>query len=184
MIDEKYLKKILEGSKRATIRLSKPKLSPGDEAYLHSGGKIRGIIRILSIKKKLFEELDEEDAKREGFSSLEELRKELQEIYGDLRGKRLWIIEFELLEAIEREESYGDPKKIAEEALERLELKPEEAMILRLVKETGSIRKAAKILYGDPLARRKIRRVLRCMKEKLERRENLGDLQGGNMNGK
>ncbi len=174
MVDGKYLDAILSGRKTLTIRLNKPKLEPGDLAYIHSKGKIRGIIRVKRVYSKRFEELTEEEAMKDGFETLEELKEALQEHYGDLKGKRLWIIEFELVERMEKEESYGDPVEIAKEALEKLELKDGERRILEAIVRTGSIRKTAELLYGDPLRRKRIRSVLRRVMRKLRAQENLG----------
>ena len=175
MIDGKYLDAILSGKKTLTIRLNKPKLSPGDLAYIHSKGKIRGIIRVKRVYRKKFEELTEEEALKDGFSSLEELKKALEEHYGNLQGRTLRVIEFELVKRLELDEYTPDPVEIARKALERLKLSPLERRVAEAVLETGSIRKAAEKLYGDKLKRRVIRRVLRRLEKKLEKEGNLGE---------
>jgi hypothetical protein len=54
-----------------------------------------------------------------------------------------------------------------------MSLKESERRILEAVISGGSIRKAAEILYGDPLKRRNIRRLLRRLERKLRDQENL-----------
>ena len=166
MLKEKYLPLVLEGKKRVTIRRF-TRLKEGDLFYIHSGGKVWGIGKVLSIKKVKKDDIGEDIAEKEGMR-LEELKRELNRYYGK-KNIPLYVIEFEVLEVfkepVEMERKfYGNmtPKEIAEEALEKglFRNDPEAEDILRRVRETGSIRKVA-FEMGGLKKRGKIRAVLR-----------------------
>lgn len=159
---EKYKELLLSGKKKATVR-SWTNLKAGDKALVHCGGKIIGIAKILSVEKKKIDEFTEEDAKIEGFNSLEDFLREVRNYYGK---DELYFIKFEF-EPFEREiepheyhyEGY-DIDRIVDEALEKLELSEKEREILLLYKKYGSIRKVAKKL-GGWRKRGEIRKVIR-----------------------
>lgn len=88
--------KLLEAEKKTTtirfrrglIRCPAPgdlplfETRPSDKSY----EKLIGKIRIDSIVVKRFIELESADAERDGFSSKEELKEKLKEIYGSIKG--------------------------------------------------------------------------------------------------
>jgi hypothetical protein len=86
-----YVKLLKEGRKTTTVRIEKGKLRypaaenlrlietrPDDETY----AKSVGIVTLEKIVIKRFGELDDGDARRDGFSSNDELKSSLQKIYG------------------------------------------------------------------------------------------------------
>lgn len=165
----KFAEEILKGRKRATVR-KKVNLKPGDTVFVHSGGKIIGTARIISVEKKRVEELTDEDAKLDGFESREEMMRELERL--GYRGE-VYLVRFEFEAMSERdpyELHYGnkDLREIAREALEKLELRDEERRIIEIFLRSGSIRRAAMRLGGLE-KRRKIRDVLRRCGEMLQR---------------
>ena len=169
---EKYLKSLLSGKKRATIRTS-TNLKPGDIVFVHCGGKIIGKAEVNSVEEKFVEELTEEDAKADGFSNLKELKRELKKLYGDV--DRFYIIRFTLRpfeNAVTPHEMYygsaeADLLEIAKTALEKLNLSEEEKKILEIFLNCGSIKKAA-IKLGGLRKRKVVREVLRKCSSKLK----------------
>ncbi len=96
--DEEYVVPILRRKKKTTIRKGIKTCPVGDVITLTAGNEpfARAIIRKAVIKR--VKELTEEDALRDGFSSLEELINALRKIYGDLHENELvTIIHFELV---------------------------------------------------------------------------------------
>ena len=165
---DKYKELLKSGKKTATIRLQCP-YKRGQEVFVHCGGEIIGTAKIIDIQEKKLEELTEEDAKADGFSSLEELLEELRKLYGS--PEKVYIIRFKFKEFKEginpHEMYYGDADlvEIAKKALENLKLNEKDREILELFVKTGSIRKTAMKLGG--LKRRGIiRKILRkCYNE-------------------
>ncbi len=169
---DKYRNLLLNGKKRATIRIY-TNLKPGDEVYIHCGGKIIGIAEIEDVQEKRIDELTEEDAKIDGFESLDELIREIKGIYGDIES--VYVIKFRLKRfknsVVPHEMYYGDADltQIAEKALENLDLSEEERKVLELFLKTGSIRKTAFRLGG--IRKRKVVRDLlrKCYSELKEK---------------
>ncbi len=159
---EKYKELILSGKKRATVR-KRANLKPGDEAFVHCGGKIIGVAKIIDVERKKIEDFSEDDAKLEGFNSLEDFLRELKNYYDD---EELYFIKFDFRpfeKEVEPRELYYenyDIDKIVDEALEKLDLSEREKEILLLYKKYGSIRKVAKKLGGWK-KRGEIRKVIR-----------------------
>ena len=189
MIKSKFAEDILNGRKRATIRLGKVE-ARSKEFYIHSGGRIIARARLKSIRYKKVRELTDEDAKIDGLSSRQELIDELRNYYGDISDDdTVTIIEFEILEKLnEPEEKYLPnlpPHKIAQLALENLKFPEKEEIILRTLATTKSIRKTAKKLFGKLSMRWKIRKVLRkALRKLLETgiiEENIGGIKIGKM---
>lgn len=81
--------KLLDGSKTQTIRLPRKRpLKVGDKLLIY--WKLRtkqckkiGESKILTIERKRFKDLTEEDARRDGFSTLKELREALLKKHKD-----------------------------------------------------------------------------------------------------
>ncbi len=94
-----YADAILKGEKRSTIRLrSSYKVGEVVEIYVGSARIGRAVIR--HIDRKRLSEIDDHDARIDGFRDRAELLKELMKIYGKkVLGKNpeLYIIRFELL---------------------------------------------------------------------------------------
>uniref|UniRef100_A0A7C3ZCG2 ASCH domain-containing protein n=1 Tax=Archaeoglobus fulgidus TaxID=2234 RepID=A0A7C3ZCG2_ARCFL len=166
----KYAKALMEGEKKLTIR-KWTNLKEGDEVLVHSGGKIIGRARILSVQKKQISEITDEEAKLDGFRGAEELRREIERMGYD---GEVFLIHFDFkpLEAVNPHNLYygnADLEEIARKSLENLELDERERKVLEIFLKYGSIRKAARKL-GGARKRGEIRKILRkCYKELLEK---------------
>lgn len=168
MIKGKYVELILSGKKKATIRLGlvRPKYN---EMILHGGGKPIAKIKITNVRYKRVKELDERDAKIDGFKSLEDLIKHLRKAYGDINPNDLvTIIEFEViqkLDVLEPQQPYLGlkPSDLARISLRYLrdKLNEDEIRILVDLTRTNSIRKTALNMFGTLNRRSIIRRILR-----------------------
>ncbi|MCD6323656.1 MAG: ASCH domain-containing protein [Desulfurococcales archaeon] len=89
---------IASGSKTSTIRLSS-NLRAGDEVELIAGGIRLGMARIESVEVKKVRELTDDDARRDGFSSRDELVETLKRLYrskGLNEGTEVKLIRFKL----------------------------------------------------------------------------------------
>jgi uncharacterized protein YqfB (UPF0267 family) len=95
--NEKLIPKILEGKKTSTIR--EEKLCEMGEVVILKSKEFYGIGKIVNIYSKKLGELTEEEALKDGFNNLEELKEfwiiELGKKWDDNR--LVWIIEFQLL---------------------------------------------------------------------------------------
>ncbi len=156
------------GKKRATIRL-KCNLKKGDEVFVHCGGKIIGTAEITDVIVKGLNELDEEDAKEDGFDSREELLREIKRLYGN--PEKVCIIKFKFKEfkseVTPHKMYYGDEDlvEMAKRALEHLNLSERDRKILQIFVRTRSIRKTA-LKLGGIRKRGVVRKVLRsCIRE-------------------
>ncbi len=168
MLKKKWGELLLEGRKRATIRLGvvRPKY---EELIVHSGGRPIAKVRVKSVRVKRVRDLSDEDARLDGFTSLEELLQALREAYGRVSpDDPVTIIELELvkrLDELESDDPYMglEPADIARLALRYLrgEFDEEELRILRSLTATNSIRTTAYRLYGSPVNRARVRRTLR-----------------------
>ena len=174
MLKRRFVDKILSGEKATTIRLGKVGIR-SREFYIHAGGRIVARAVVEGIAYKRVKELTDEDAKADGFSSVLELKEELKRFYPNIK-EHDWvtIIRFRVVERIDKAEThvYGglSAYEVAKKALEyseQLSLDDEEIKVLRKIVETGSIRAAARELYGHPLKRRRIRRILWNVVKKL-----------------
>ncbi len=176
MFSKKYLKELLSGSKLTTIRAGNIKYKPGDVVLVYCGGLVLGRARILRVERRKLIDLTEEDARRDGFSSLHELLKALKQHYPNIRRDTpLVLIEFEWVEKFETPLSDADyswnydkdPLEVAKLALEKLDdLSFEERVVLETFVKAGSIRKAARKL-GGLSTRSLVRGVLRRVAERL-----------------
>ncbi len=94
---KKYKEAIISERKTTTIRLE-TKLKPGDVVDLIVGEENLGKAEVKDVKEATIEGLTDEHAKRDGFSSKEELLRELYSIYGKLKSDtKVKIIEFNLI---------------------------------------------------------------------------------------
>ncbi len=174
-IKGKYKEAILSGKKRATIR-TRCNFNEGEEVLVHCGNAIIGIAKITKIRKKDFHSLSQRDALIDGFDSVNDLKNELKNIYGnDLKNRSFYIIEFRFFKAEVEKTPYSiyygnkNPVEIAELAIENLELSKEEKRILDAVLKVKSIKKAA-LLLGSWKKRNKVREVLRKSYSRLRKR--------------
>ena len=77
----RYVKDILSGKKRATVRLGKKGVRPGMTIYLSVGGRPFAKAKVVAVRYKKLKELTEEEVKKEGYRSVSELLRELRKIY-------------------------------------------------------------------------------------------------------
>ncbi|MEZ0394626.1 MAG: ASCH domain-containing protein [Desulfurococcaceae archaeon] len=174
MLKGKYGEAVLRGEKVTTIRrgVVKPKY---EEIILHWGGRPAAIARITAVRYKKLFELSDEDARKDGFNSREELIREIKSVYRGVRPDEVFtIIEFQVLKRLDEldlGEPYGGlrPQDLARIVLRccREKLSDEEAKVLLELTRTGSIRATAIKLYGNPSKRQVIRRILKKWYEQL-----------------
>ncbi|NPA86868.1 MAG: ASCH domain-containing protein [Candidatus Diapherotrites archaeon] len=77
----KYVRSVLSGKKRATVRLGRKGVKPGMTVYLAVGGRPFAKAKVVKVSHKKLKELSPEEIKKEGYSSFKELLRELREIY-------------------------------------------------------------------------------------------------------
>ncbi len=173
----KYLDMLRSGQKRGTVRLGKLKIEPGTVVTIHSGGYVVGKAIIIGVDYKKVRELTEEDAKEDGFKSLQELLNALKAHYPSLsEDDDVTVIRFDIVEKPDKpvmssEYPYDghDPFEIATMALKNLKLDEEDRKVLEVFLEEGSIRRTAKRLGSVKMrnyVREVIRRAYRELKEK------------------
>ncbi len=168
MIKGVFVDKILSGEKVSTIRVGivKPKYR---EVIIHGGGRPIAKVKVTDVIYKKVKELDDNDAKRDGFNSKDELINALRKVYGNISPEDLvTIIKFEVvqrLDMLSTEDPYLglEPADIARLGLRYLkDLLDERAVkILEDLTRTNSIRKTSLKLYGDIEKRWIVRKVLR-----------------------
>ncbi len=194
MVKGEYVKDILSGRKRATIRLGIVKLKH-NELIVHGGGRPVAKIRVTNVRYKRVSELTDEDAAIDGFASKEELLEALRRAYGEVKpDDYVTIIEFEVVQRLDQlpvQDPYMglEPADIARLALRYLqeEFNEEERRILLELTRTNSIRAVAFRLYRDLGKRWRVRRVLRRALRMLVERgylrvksvANQGELENG-----
>ena len=93
-----YLKLLVSGRKRSTIRLDK-KYREGEVVYIaDTDGRIYGKARIKRVQEKTIRSLNSADAIIDGFEGVRELREALYHIYGKLsRDRKIYIYYLEIL---------------------------------------------------------------------------------------
>ena len=168
MMRKEYAEMLLNGTKRATIRLGKviPKYY---EIIVHSGGRPICKATITGVTYKKVSELSDEDARKDGFQSREELIRELKKVYGKLREvDTVTIIELKVTQRLDNLPSDDpylglQPPDIARLAMRylRREFVGVERKVLEELAKGKSIREVAKEFTGDPTKRWFVRRVLR-----------------------
>ncbi len=182
MVKGEYIDLILSGKKKATIRLGlvKPKYN---EMILHGGGRPIAKIKVTNVRYKRVKELDERDAKIDGFKSVDDLLRHLKKAYGDVKPDDIvTIIEFDVvqrLDNLEPEHPYLglEPGDLARIALRYLKdkISENEVKILMDLTRTNSIRKTSINLYGTLNKRNIVRKTLRKVLKMLI---DLGILRG------
>ncbi len=95
---QRYGADILEGKKSSTIRLTSS-LKKGDIVEIRAGNIKIGTAVIEDVEVKEVRDLTDEDAKKDGFSSKEELVEALRRIYGKKisENTEVKLIKFKLL---------------------------------------------------------------------------------------
>ena len=181
MLRGAYADKLLSGEKATTVRLGifKPKY---DEVIVHGHGRPLAKARITRVEYKLVRELTEEDARRDGFSSLEEMLDALKKVYGDISpDDKVTILHLEVVQRLDDlpvEDPYMglEPADIARLGLRYLrgDLSDEEVRVLEDLTRTNSIRSTAVRLYGSLGRRWRVRKVLRRVLRLLRARRLLG----------
>ncbi len=179
-----FREEILKGEKTITIRLPRKKFRVGETVRIDCGDKILGKAVIRKIYRKKIKELTEEEIRKDGLKSRNELIKKLRKLYGKKIGPdtEVEVIEFELKEILEEDFysfHYGDLNitEIARKGLEMEGLSEEEKEILRDLIKEKSIRKVALKRFGSLNKRWIIRKILRKVVKRLGRDEG-GDISG------
>ena len=181
MVKGKYVEKILDGRKRATVRKGLVK-TKYPEIIIHGGGRPVAKARIKAVTHKRVGELTDEDARLDGFNSRDELIRELRRVYGEL-SEEDWvtIIEFEVVQRLDNlpvEKPYhglapGDLARIALRYLRDV-LSSEDIRVLEDLTRTNSIRATAYRLYGSINKRNRVRKTLRKVLKMLEEKGIIG----------
>ena len=177
MVRGEFVKPILEGVKKATIRMGVvvPKY---DEVIIHGGGRPIAKARIIDVVYKRVSELTGADAALDGFSNREELIEALKKVYGRVSpDDMVTIIKFEVVQRLDEVRSDDvycglNPSDIARIYLRYLKesASEEDRRVLELLSRGLSIREVAKKLYGSPERRFRVRRaVRRALKELISR---------------
>ncbi len=178
MVKGRFVDLILSGRKTTTIRLGRV-VPKHDEIIIHGGGRPVAKAKIKSVVYKRVRELTEEDARKDGYSTVEELIRDLEQVYGRRVSPDdiVTIIEFEVVQTftdLNPEDVYlglspVDVARIAYRYLRR-ELSEDEKRILDAVLRYRSIREAALKLFGTLNKRWVIRKVLRkCLRRLIEK---------------
>ncbi len=166
-----YKDLLIDGKKDITIRLTKPKLKPGEIFIIDCGGKSIGKFRVKNIYTKKIKEITDEEAIRDGYKNKEDLIIDLKRIYKGIDdNKEVVIIEFEPVEIFKdqissEEFAWGGKKynipELAKIILENFkDIPKKDVEILKLIIEKGSMRKAA-LHLGGLEKRYVIRKVLK-----------------------
>jgi len=93
-----YVRAILSGKKRATIRVGARNVRPGMIIILAVGGKPFAKARVVSVRRKKVREITEEETRKEGFSDFTELYAALRSHYPGLSlDDEVTIIEWQLI---------------------------------------------------------------------------------------
>lgn len=176
MFSKIYIPLLLTGRKTATIRLKHPGVKPGDTVLIHAGGKIIAKAIVKEVRRIKLEQVTDELARMEGFSSAKELINALCKHYPRLSERKpVYLVIFEVTEKFdkfldEHKEAWPyeeTPQEVAEIALRHLELDENEKKVLLALAREGSIRRAA-LRLGDIKLRHLVRGVLRKTAVQLE----------------
>ncbi|NPV80716.1 MAG: ASCH domain-containing protein [Firmicutes bacterium] len=95
-----HVEPILAGRKTQTRRVGKKRWNVGSihQARLNYYAKPFARIKILAVRQERLGDISEEDARREGYGSVEEYRKVFERIYGRwVPDEMVWAIDFEVV---------------------------------------------------------------------------------------
>ena len=97
--NKEYYKPILKGSKIQTLRKNNKKFKTDEKIKAIFPGTDKEILlQVTDTGYKQFKYLDEEDAKREGYDAVEELKSDLLDIYPLLDDMtRIYYIRFKVI---------------------------------------------------------------------------------------
>ena len=105
---QEYYTMIKEGVKTQTMRMPQKRLevSPGDSviAIFPDGEEL--LLKITNVGYKAFKSINDEDAEREGFETVDELKKVLLDIYHEFNifdSSRFYYYQFECVREIIKE---------------------------------------------------------------------------------
>ncbi|MEM4464205.1 MAG: ASCH domain-containing protein [Ignisphaera sp.] len=175
MIKKEFGEHILSGKKTTTIRLGKV-VPKAREVIIHSGGRPIAKAVITGVTYKHVYELTDEDARKDGYDSAEQLIKDLEKLYGrsiDL-GEIVTVIEFRIVKRFTDLNEYDiymglTPIDIAilSNRYLKYELSDEDLKIINTILRYKSIRIASLKLFGSLSKRWIIRRTLRLCLDRL-----------------
>jgi len=97
LFKKKFLPAIRSGEKTQTVRLWKHRrMKPGQRSYIPGAG----YIQVDSVDEVQLDELTDEDARRDGFASVELLRHEIVQLYSEqlTDGYRAYRVVFHAVE--------------------------------------------------------------------------------------
>ncbi len=93
-----YVKQILSGKKRMTVRLGVRNVRPGMIIILAAGGKPFARARVVSVRRKRVRDITDEEVKKEGYSDFTEFYAALRSLYpGISLDDEVTIIEWRLI---------------------------------------------------------------------------------------
>ncbi len=96
--DEEFVEPIVSGRKVTTVRRGIKSYPVGRVVELTAGGSTFAIARVKKVVVKRVRELNDEDARRDGFESRNELLSALKKIYGDVKESEfVTVVHFEVL---------------------------------------------------------------------------------------
>jgi len=179
MIKGRFVEALMNGVKRATIRLGHvvPRYR---EVIIHGGGRPVAKAVITNVIYKKVRDLTDEDAKKDGYNSVKELIEDLERIYNRKISpdEEVTIIEFEVtavLNQLKDDDVYLGLSPVDIAALARRylwsALNENERKIIDSVLRYRSIRETSIKLFGSLNKRWIVRRVLRkCLRELVERK--------------
>ena len=96
--DEEFVEPIMSGRKVTTVRRGIKSYPVGRIVELTAGGNTFALARVKKVVVKRVRELNDDDAKRDGFESRNDLLSALKKIYGDVRDSEfVTVVHFEVL---------------------------------------------------------------------------------------
>ncbi|WP_202320227.1 ASCH domain-containing protein [Archaeoglobus neptunius] len=98
--DSEYVEPIISGRKITTVRRGIKSYPVGRIVELTAGGNTFALARVNKVVVKRVRELSDEDAKRDGFETRDELISALKRIYGNIKGEEfVTVVHFEIVKS-------------------------------------------------------------------------------------
>ncbi len=98
--DEEFVEPIVSGRKVTTVRRGIKSYPVGRVVELTAGGNTFALAKVKKVVVKRIKELSDEDARRDGFESRDELLSALKKIYGDVKENEfVTVVHFEVLKS-------------------------------------------------------------------------------------